>query len=63
MTMITDLIDTGVRVETFTTFEEAEAVAPEWDELIARLDGSLYMSFRWCRVWWKHYGTDAICVS
>jgi CelD/BcsL family acetyltransferase involved in cellulose biosynthesis len=54
--MTTELIDTGVRLETFTSFEDAEAIASEWDDLIARLDGSLYMSFGWCRVWWDHYG-------
>jgi CelD/BcsL family acetyltransferase involved in cellulose biosynthesis len=57
MTMISELTQTGVRLETFTSFEDAEAIAPEWDDLIARLDGSLYMSFSWCRVWWDHYGS------
>lgn len=56
MTVISDLTDTGVRVDTFSSFDDAAAIAPEWDDLIARLDGSLYMSFSWCRVWWDHYG-------
>lgn len=50
-------IRTGtLRLDTFTSFEEAEAMAEEWDELVATLDGSLYMTFGWCRVWWRHYG-------
>jgi CelD/BcsL family acetyltransferase involved in cellulose biosynthesis len=45
-----------MQLQTFTSFEAAEPIAPEWDELIAALDGSLYMTFDWCRVWWRHYG-------
>src|SRR4051812_43212628 len=56
MTTLTELTETGVRLETFTSFEDAQAIAGEWDELVTGLDGSLYMSFDWCRVWWQHYG-------
>lgn len=45
-----------LRLDIFTSFEEAEPMAEEWDELVATLDGSLYMTFGWCRVWWRHYG-------
>lgn len=48
---------TSVRAETFTSFEQAQAIAAEWDALVARLNGSLYMTFDWCRIWWRHYGT------
>jgi CelD/BcsL family acetyltransferase involved in cellulose biosynthesis len=43
-------------LETIGSFEEAATIAPEWDALVERLDGSLYMTFDWCRVWWRHYG-------
>jgi CelD/BcsL family acetyltransferase involved in cellulose biosynthesis len=43
-------------LETIRSFEAAEAIAPEWDALVERLGGSLYMTFDWCRVWWRHYG-------
>ena len=45
-----------LRLEVFNSFEVAEAVAPEWGALIDRMHGSLYMTFGWCRVWWRHYG-------
>jgi CelD/BcsL family acetyltransferase involved in cellulose biosynthesis len=48
--------DVAVRAQTFTSFEHARAVALEWDALVADLNGSLYMSFDWCQVWWRHYG-------
>jgi CelD/BcsL family acetyltransferase involved in cellulose biosynthesis len=43
-------------LEAIGSFEEAAAIAPEWDALVERLDGSLYMTYDWCRVWWRHYG-------
>ncbi|MDQ6818214.1 MAG: GNAT family N-acetyltransferase [Actinomycetota bacterium] len=46
----------ALRLETFTSFDDAEAIAPQWDALVARLSGSLYMTFSWCQVWWRHYG-------
>jgi CelD/BcsL family acetyltransferase involved in cellulose biosynthesis len=45
-----------LRLETFTSFDAAHAVAAEWDALIARTDGSLYMTPAWCEVWWRHFG-------
>lgn len=43
-----------LRLQTFTSFDDA--IAAEWDALVAALDGSLYMTFAWCEVWWRHYG-------
>ncbi len=48
--------DESVRVQTFTSFEDARAIASEWDALASGLGGSLYMTFAWCEVWWRHYG-------
>lgn len=44
-------------LETYTCFEDAQGLALEWDDLSARLGGSLYSSAGWCEVWWRHYGT------
>ena len=46
----------ALRLDVISSFEEAEAIAEEWDELVAKLNASLYMTFDWCRVWWRHYG-------
>ena len=48
--------DEPVRVQTFTSFEDARAISPDWDALASALGGSLYMTFAWCEVWWRHYG-------
>ena len=43
-------------LQTFASFADARAIAPEWDALITELSGSLYQTFSWCQVWWRHYG-------
>jgi len=45
-----------LRAQVFTSFEDAQAIAGEWDTLVDALNGSLYMAFAWCEVWWRHYG-------
>ena len=45
-----------LRTQTFSSFDAAHAIVAEWDDLVAALHGSLYMTFAWCQVWWRHYG-------
>jgi CelD/BcsL family acetyltransferase involved in cellulose biosynthesis len=54
--VVTPPLRGAVRLETFTSFDDAQAIEPEWDNLVTRLDGSLYCTFTWCQVWWRHYG-------
>jgi CelD/BcsL family acetyltransferase involved in cellulose biosynthesis len=49
--------DAGVTVDVQVVASFEQAPAGEWDELIRRLNGSLYMTPLWCRVWWRHYGS------
>jgi CelD/BcsL family acetyltransferase involved in cellulose biosynthesis len=55
MSLITETVR-AVHLRTYTSFEEAAEIAPEWDALVRELDGSLYMTYDWLRVWWNHYG-------
>jgi CelD/BcsL family acetyltransferase involved in cellulose biosynthesis len=41
----------------FKSFEDALPFAEEWDRHLARTGGSIYLTFHWCRIWWKHYGS------
>lgn len=40
----------------FTSFEEAEYLKNDWDELACRT-GDIFCSFDWCRTWWRYFGT------
>ena len=28
----------------------------EWDEFIEGIDGEIFLTYDWCRIWWKYYG-------
>lgn len=47
----------ALRVQTFTSFEDAQTIRAEWNDLVAELNGSLYSTPTWCEVWWRHYGS------
>lgn len=38
------------------SFEELADVADEWDALVERAGGDVFMSFDWCWTWWEFYG-------
>jgi CelD/BcsL family acetyltransferase involved in cellulose biosynthesis len=46
-----------LRMHVLHSFEEAEALRPEWDDLVLRSGADIYQTFDWCRIWWKYYGT------
>jgi CelD/BcsL family acetyltransferase involved in cellulose biosynthesis len=41
-----------------TEFDESEVSRDEWDALVAAQNGNLYMTFDWCRTWWRFYGRN-----
>jgi CelD/BcsL family acetyltransferase involved in cellulose biosynthesis len=53
---MTSPLSVTIRLQTFTSFDDAQLLEPEWDALVTRLGGSLYSTFSWCQVWWRHYG-------
>jgi CelD/BcsL family acetyltransferase involved in cellulose biosynthesis len=46
----------GLRCELERSFDGLDGLRTVWDEATIRLGGSVYMSFDWCRTWWKFYG-------
>ena len=38
------------------SFDEIEYLHDAWDKFAKENGGPVYMSFDWCRVWWKYYG-------
>lgn len=45
-----------LNVEVFKSFDEVMPLQKEWDEFIESIDGEIFLSYDWCRVWWKYYG-------
>ncbi len=40
----------------FNSFEDAEDLKEEWDRFIEENSAEIFLTFDWCRIWWKHYG-------
>ncbi|MDB6169031.1 MAG: glycosyl transferase family protein [Verrucomicrobia bacterium] len=45
-----------VTLRVTASFEAAETLRNQWDDLVVRAGGDVYQTYDWCRIWWKHYG-------
>jgi CelD/BcsL family acetyltransferase involved in cellulose biosynthesis len=45
-----------VEVEIYHNFEELDSIKKEWDEFIESIGSEIFLTFDWCRIWWKYYG-------
>jgi CelD/BcsL family acetyltransferase involved in cellulose biosynthesis len=39
-----------------TAFAEIDHLQAEWDELVSRHTGGIYMTYDWLKTWWQFYG-------
>ncbi|MBF8260065.1 MAG: glycosyl transferase [Actinobacteria bacterium] len=40
----------------YSAIEDAEPLRKEWDDFIEKETGDVFLTYDWCRVWWRHYG-------
>jgi CelD/BcsL family acetyltransferase involved in cellulose biosynthesis len=40
----------------FDSFEAAGISREEWDQFVLDVAGDIYVTYDWCRIWWRHYG-------
>jgi len=52
------VVDSAVGVEVFNSFEELTPMRQGWDNFVESAGGEIFLTFDWCRVWWKYYGKD-----
>lgn len=45
-----------ITLHKFQDFEEAEPIKSEWDRFVEVQTADIFLSFDWCRIWWKYYG-------
>jgi len=43
-------------VAVYDSFEDASVGREEWDKFVQDVGGDIYVSYDWCRIWWRHYG-------
>jgi CelD/BcsL family acetyltransferase involved in cellulose biosynthesis len=46
----------ALQVEVYENFEDIRKLQPEWDAFMESVDAEIFLSFDWCRIWWKYYG-------
>jgi hypothetical protein len=45
-----------VELQVFGSFEELSPLRQEWDQFIESIQGEIFLTYDWCRLWWKYYG-------
>jgi len=51
-----DFVAGTVETSVFDSFEDLSFLQVEWDEFVQQVGGEIFLSFDWCRLWWKYYG-------
>ena len=46
----------GIEAEVHRDFETCSALREEWDSFVKTVNGEIFLTYDWCRIWWKHYG-------
>lgn len=46
----------AVSLEVCTCFEELAHMQGEWDNFVEANGADIFMTYDWCRIWWKYYG-------
>lgn len=49
---------TNLQVKLFCSFEELAPLREQWDALAASAGSGIFLTFDWCRIWWKYYGRN-----
>jgi len=45
-----------LQVKVYNNFEELETIQQEWDSFVEDVGSEIFLTFDWCRIWWKYYG-------
>lgn len=47
-----------VQTEIYDNFEQLEAIQQEWDKFVESVGGEIFLTYDWCKIWWKYYGKN-----
>jgi CelD/BcsL family acetyltransferase involved in cellulose biosynthesis len=48
----------GVQVDVFESFDELAPMQQEWDDFVEAVGAEIFLTYDWCRIWWKYYGKN-----
>lgn len=47
-----------VVMSVYKDFRSCSDMESEWDSFVEQVSGDIFLTYDWCRIWWKHYGRD-----
>ncbi|MHC4543143.1 MAG: GNAT family N-acetyltransferase [Planctomycetota bacterium] len=47
-----------IRVEEYNDFGALASIQQEWDEFVESVGCEIFLTYDWCRIWWKYYGKN-----
>jgi len=48
----------NLKVDIFDSFDELAPMQQEWDNFVESVGGEIFLTYDWCRIWWKYYGKN-----
>lgn len=47
-----------IQVDVFESFDELAQMQQEWDDFVESVGSEIFLTYDWCRIWWKYYGNN-----
>jgi len=44
-----------IKLRIATNFDELSPISHEWDSFMESIGAEIFLTYDWCRIWWKHY--------
>jgi len=44
-----------IETKVFESFDELSPMQQEWDSFVESTGGEIFLTYDWCRIWWKYY--------
>jgi CelD/BcsL family acetyltransferase involved in cellulose biosynthesis len=48
----------AITVQVFVSFADIAQMQQDWDSFMESVDAEIFLTFDWCRIWWKYYGKN-----
>jgi len=53
-------LEKSIDVEIFEDFESLSGMQQNWDRFMEEMNAEIFLSYDWCKIWWKYYGKDRV---
>jgi CelD/BcsL family acetyltransferase involved in cellulose biosynthesis/GNAT superfamily N-acetyltransferase len=51
-----DFNEKQIETQVFESFDLLQGIQPEWDSFVEATCSDIFLTYDWCRIWWKYYG-------